>query len=192
MQKLILVGGGGHCKSCIDVIEQENKFEIAGILDVEEKIGQEICGYKIIGTDDEIEKYSKQGCFFLITVGQIKSPDLRIKLFEKIKNTDGKFATVVSPSAYVSKNATVGDGTIIMHNAFLNAGVSVGKNCIINTKALLEHDVYVGDNCHISTAAVLNGEVNVGDGTFIGSNSTVVQCVKIPPKTFIKAGSLVK
>jgi len=192
MQKLILVGGGGHCKSCIDVIEQENKFEIVGILDVEEKIGQEICDYKIIGTDDEIEKYSKQGCFFLITVGQIKSPDLRIKLFEKIKNASGKLATVVSPLAYVSKNATVGEGSIIMHNAFLNCGVQVGKNCIINTKALLEHDVFVGDNCHISTASVLNGEVNVGDGTFIGSNSTAVQCVKIPPKSFIKAGSLIK
>jgi len=192
MQKLILVGGGGHCKSCIDVIEQENKFEIAGILDLEEKIGQEICGYKIIGTDDETEKYSKLGCYFLITVGQIKSPDLRIKLSEKIKSTGGKLATVISPRAYVSKNAVINEGTIIMHDAFLNTGVSVGKNCIINTKALLEHDVCVEDNCHISTSAVLNGEVNVGEGTFIGSNSTVVQCVKIPPGTFIKAGSLIK
>ena len=35
---LILIGGGGHCKSCIDVIEQENKFNITGILDVKEKV----------------------------------------------------------------------------------------------------------------------------------------------------------
>ncbi len=30
------MGGGGHCKSCIDVIEQEGKYKIAGIVDAKE------------------------------------------------------------------------------------------------------------------------------------------------------------
>ena len=192
MQSLILVGGGGHCKSCIDVINSLNEYKILGILDTSDKIGQEVCGYKIVGTDDDIEKYAKQGVYFLITVGQIKSSDLRIKLCSRVKNAGGKLATIISPRAYVSESAKIGEGTIVMHDAFLNAGVNVGKNCIINTKALLEHDVTIGDNCHISTASVLNGEVDVGGGSFVGSNSTIVQCIKIPSKTFIKAGSLVK
>lgn len=192
MQSLILVGGGGHCKSCIDVIEGVNEYKIAGILDVPDKAGQEILGYKVIGTDEDIEKLAKDGYCFLITVGQIKSPDLRIKLYNRIKNAGGKFAMVISKDAYVSKYTSVGEGTIIMHGAFLNAGVEVGKNCIINTNALLEHDVKIGDNCHISTSSVLNGGVEIGEGSFVGSNSTVVQGVKIPQKSFIKAGSLVK
>lgn len=192
MQNLILVGGGGHCKSCIDVIEGTNDYKIAGILDVEEKVGQEILGYKIIGTDNDIEKYVNQGFHFLITVGQIKNADLRIKLLEKIKFCGGKLATIISPRAYVSKHAMIGEGTIVMHDAFINADAKIAKNCIINTKALIEHECVIGDNCHIAVGAVIAGQVEVGEECFIGANSTIVQCVKIPPKTFIKAGCLVK
>lgn len=192
MQNLILVGGGGHCKSCIDVIEQENKYRIIGILDVEEKVGQKILGYKIIGTDKEIEKYAKQGFFFLITAGQIKSADLRIKLFNKIKACGGKFATVISPRAYVSKHGKVGDGTIVMHDALINADTKIGKNCIVNTKALIEHECLIGDNCHIAVGAVIAGNVEIGAESFVGANSTIVQCVKVPEKSFIKAASITK
>ena len=33
MDKLLLIGAGGHCQSCIEVIEQNNKYLIAGIVD---------------------------------------------------------------------------------------------------------------------------------------------------------------
>jgi len=192
MEKLILIGGGGHCKSCIDVIEQENKYEIVGVLDVPEKVGTEILGYKIIGTDDDIEKYAQQGFYFLITLGQIQSAHVRIKLFEKVKNADGKFATVISPRAYVSKHASIGEGTIVMHDALINSCAKIGQNCIINSKVLVEHECNIQNNCHIAVGAVLAGEVEIGEETFVGANSTIIQCVKIPPKTFVKAGSLVK
>ncbi len=192
MEKIVLIGGGGHCKSCIDVIEQEKKFEIKGILDVAEKVGTKILGYEIIGTDDDIEKFVNEGCCFLITVGQIKSANLRIKLFEKVKNAGGKVATVVSPRAYVSKHASVDEGTIVMHDALINADAKIGKNCIINTKSLIEHECIIKDNCHIAVGAVIAGEAEIGEETFVGANSTIVQCVKIPSKSFIKAGSLVK
>ena len=60
MQKIILIGGGGHCKSCIDVIEAEGKYDIAGILDMPEFVGEKILGYSIIGTDDDLPELSKQ------------------------------------------------------------------------------------------------------------------------------------
>ena len=192
MEKIVLIGGGGHCKSCIDVIEQEKKFEIKGILDIAEKVGEKILGYKIIGTDDDIEKFVNEGCCFLITVGQIQSANLRIKLFEKVKNAGGKFATVVSPRAYVSKHASVDEGTVVMHDALINADAKIGINCIINTKSLIEHKCIIKNDCHIAVGAVIAGEVEIGEESFIGANSTIVQCVKIPSKSFIKAGSLVK
>ena len=192
MKNLILIGGGGHCKSCIDVIEQENKYKIAGILDTPDKVGTEILGYKIIGTDDDIEKYAKQGYYFLITIGQIKSADLRIKLYENVKNAGGKFATIISPRAHVSKHASIGEGTIVMHDALVNAGAKIGKNCIINSKALIEHECIIKDNCHIAVGAVIAGEVEIGENSFVGANTTIVQRLKLPPKSFIKAGSLVK
>ena len=192
MNNLILIGAGGHAKSCIDVIEMGGKFHIRGLLDVKEKIGKDVLGYKIIGTDEDIEQYTKEGCYFLITVGQIKSPDVRIRIYTKLKKLNAKIVTVISPTAYVSKYVSIGEGTIIMHGVTLNAGVSVGANCIINTNALLEHDVKVGNHCHVSTSSVLNGDVVVGDNVFIGSNATIVQGTNIIDNTFVKAGSIVK
>lgn len=192
MDKIILIGGGGHCKSCIDVIEAENKFEIIGILDIKEKIGQKVSGYLINGTDAQIERFITDDCYFLITLGQIKTPDLRVKIFEKLKKLNAQMATVISPLAYVSKNAEIGEGTIIMHQALVNAGAKIGKNCIINTKALIEHDAVVENYCHISTGAILNGETLIREKSFIGSNATLVQCIELPASSFIKAGSLVK
>ena len=51
MKKILLIGGGGHCKSVIDVIEQEERFEIAGIVDKPKLLGSKVLGYPIIGND---------------------------------------------------------------------------------------------------------------------------------------------
>jgi sugar O-acyltransferase (sialic acid O-acetyltransferase NeuD family) len=192
MQKLILLGGGGHCKSCIDVIEQEGKYEITGILDHEEFLGQKILDYTFIGTDDDIGKFSNEGYTFLITVGQIKSSDIRKKLFSLLNKNSAKIATIISPRAYVSKYASVGKGTIIMHDVLVNASASIGDHCIINTKALIEHDVTIEDFCHISTSAVVNGGTKIKEGTFFGSNAVSKEYIETNNDAFIKAGSTYK
>ena len=191
-KKLILLGGGGHCKSCIDVIEQEGKYELIGILDSNELFGQEILGYKYIGVDSDIGKFVKEGCIFLIAVGQINSSSIRKKLFDLLCENSAKIATVISPRAYVSKHAKIEEGTIVMHDALVNATVTIGKNCIINTKALIEHDVAIEDFCHISTSAVVNGGVIVKEGSFFGSNAVSKEYVETKVDDFIKAGTVFK
>lgn len=192
MQKLILLGGGGHCKSCIDVIEQEGKYTIAGILDHEELIGQKILGYEFIGTDNDISKFVDKGHLFLITVGQIKSSAIRKKLFSLLDENNAQIATVISPRAYVSKHANIGKGTIIMHDALINASASIGENCIINTKVLIEHDAIIEDFCHISTSAVINGGVRIKEGTFFGSNAVSKEYILIDNNSFVKAGTIAR
>ena len=189
-EKIVLIGGGGHCRSAIDVIEQTNKYEIIGIVDIKENIGKKVLGYEIIGCDDDLETIFLSCRNAIITVGQIKSNELRVKLFEKSKNIGFNLPVIISPIAYVSKHSILDEGTIVMHHALVNANVKIGKNCTINTKALIEHDCVIGNNCHISTASVLNGGVIVKDNTFFGSNSTSKQSIEIDG--FIKAGSLIK
>ncbi len=189
-QNLILIGGGGHCVSVIDVIEAENKFEIIGILDTGKNIGEKVLGYSILGTDADYVKYNDYNTYFLITVGQIKTNGIRVAIANSLINA--KLATVISPFAYVSKHATVGEGTIIMHHTLVNAGVTIGKNCIINTKANIEHGARIGNFCHISTGAIVNGDCVINDGVFIGSNATIKQGLVIPENTIIAAGEFIK
>jgi sugar O-acyltransferase (sialic acid O-acetyltransferase NeuD family) len=189
MQNLILIGGGGHCKSCVDVIEQSGKFQIAGVVDVPEKLHQKILGYEIIATDNDLHQLVNEYENFLITLGQIKSPEKRIRIYQTLKESGVKLPVVISPLAYVSKHAKIGDGTIIMHHALINAGAKIGSNCIINSKALVEHDATIGDHCHIATGAIINGGVKVGSRTFFGSNAVCKEYIEIGENAVIGCGA---
>lgn len=187
---IILIGGGGHCLSVIDVVEQEDKYNIKGILDDTKK--GDVLGYPILGNRDLVKELSTEGMFFLITIGQIKSSSTREDIALLLDSCKANLATVISPLAYVSKHATIGEGSVIMHNAIINAKAKVGKHCIINTKANIEHNVQIGDFCHISTCATVNGDTIVGKRTFIGSNATISNNITIVEKSIISAGNFIK
>ena len=188
---IILIGSGGHCKSCIDIIEQENKYSIAGIID-KNRSTKSVLGYSILGNDADLIELKTSYDYALITIGQIESSDIRIQLFNHLKLLGFKLPTITSSRAYISKHAQLGEGTIVMHDAFINASAVIGNNCIINTKALIEHDVVIEDNCHISTGAIINGGTILKNGTFIGSNAVTKEYVQTKAGEFIKAGSLFK
>ncbi len=184
MKNLILIGAGGHCVSCIDVIEKENKFKIFGLIDKKQFKNPY---YKIVGNDKDLKKIFSKVQNALITLGQIEQFHLRKKLFSEAKKIGFKFPTIISPLAYVSKKAFVDEGTIVMHGAIINAGAKIGKNCIINSKALVEHDAKIGNNSHVSTRSTLNGGAIVGNNCFIGSHSVVKQNIKIENNSFVNA-----
>ncbi|MDF9795200.1 sugar O-acyltransferase (sialic acid O-acetyltransferase NeuD family) [Catalinimonas alkaloidigena] len=190
-KEIILIGGGGHCKSVIDVIEQEGSYTIKGIIDVAEKVGQQVSAYNIIGTEEELPEFLEASPYAVVTVGQVRDSALRIKLFERIKKAGGQLPVIISPRAYVSPRAEIGEGSVVMHAACVNAGVKVGLNAIINSQALIEHDAVVGDYCHISTAAVINGDCQVGNEVLIGSRAALRQGVKIADKVLVGMGSVV-
>jgi sugar O-acyltransferase (sialic acid O-acetyltransferase NeuD family) len=188
---IILVGGGGHCKAVIDVLEQEDKYKIIGILDPDFKNLKTVLNYPVLGDDSEIDQLSKKIKHFFITVGQAKSASLRIKIYKKIIENNAVCPKIISPLSYVSKHSKIGEGTIIMHGAKINANANIGNNCIINTNAIIEHDASVGNHCHISTGAIINGFVKVGDEVFIGSSAVIADRVSILNRTVFGAGSVV-
>jgi sugar O-acyltransferase (sialic acid O-acetyltransferase NeuD family) len=191
MIPIILIGGGGHCKSVIDVIESTNTYNIIGIIDKPEKIGETINGYTVIASDNEIPKYIAQNVQFIITVGQINISNLRKNIFENIVQLGGILPTIIASTAKVSKNASIAQGTVIMHHALVNANAVIAQNCIINTAAIIEHDVQVGSNVHISTGAILNGGCIVNEGCFVGSHATVLQGITVHTNSIIAAGAVV-
>ena len=192
MDEIILIGAGGHARACIDVIELSGLFKVAGLVEKDETNSQENLGYPVIGTDDDLPKLRQKYRYAIVTIGQIKSPAIRIRLFQRLQELDYQVPVIVSPRAYVSRHAQIGDGTIVFHDAMVNANARIGKNCIINNKALIEHDAVVGDHCHIATGAILNGEVNVGSESFIGSGAVTKQSVVIGSRCVIGAGAIIK
>ena len=184
-----MVGGGGHCKSVIDAALSAG-LEVRGILDRPDEVGSSVLGLPVVGTDDDAPAYAGD-CDFVITVGAIKDPSVRMRLWDYLTGIGARMATVVASTARVSPFAQVGAGTVILHNACVNAGSNIGCNTIINTLANVDHDCEVGSHTHISTCAALNGNVTVADRVFVGSNTVVSQGVSIGPDIVVGAGCLV-
>ena len=182
---MILVGAGGHAQACIDVLEVEGRFTIAGLVGHAAEVGGSVLGYPVLGTDTDLPALAASHAFALVAIGQIKTPDIRMRAFEHLRRLGFQLPVIVSPRAYVSRHAAVGAGTIVMHGAVVNAAAQVGCNCILNTQALIEHGATVGDHCHIATAAVVNGEARIGTGTFIGSNAVLRERAALSERSLI-------
>ncbi|MGE4553638.1 MAG: acetyltransferase [Desulfovibrionaceae bacterium] len=189
--RLALIGGGGHCRSCLDVIEAQGRYQVAAVLDLPERVGQEVLGHPITGTEADIPELARAGFEFLVTLGQIHKPQRRMEIFAAILAAGGRPATVISPLARVSPLARLGAGTIVMHFALVNAGAEVGRNCILNSHCLVEHDVRVGDHCHVSTGAILNGGAALGEGSFLGSRSVVREGLRLGRRVVVGMGAAV-
>lgn len=189
MKNLVLIGGGGHCRSVIEVAESSN-YNILGILDPSENINTG--GYKRLGTDFWIEEHKDKIRFSgIVTVGHTRFSDLRQKLYQRLIQNKVSIATIIASTALVSKSAQVNQGTVVFHKVVINSGAVIGENSIINTDAVIEHDSIIGDHCHISTGALVNGGVKIGNNCFIGSGAIIIQGVTIPDNCIIGAGSLV-
>lgn len=186
--ELILIGAGGHARSCIDAIEEEGTFKIAGLVGLAQQVGTEYLGHKVIATDFELGFLAEKFEYAVIAIGQIATHEHRERLYDLALNAGFKLPTIISPSSYVSRHAKIGIGTLIMHGVIINAGASIGNNCIINTRAMLEHDSQLGNHCHVSTGAILNGSVTVGDGSFIGSGAVIKEGLTIGAGSIVGMG----
>lgn len=170
---ILLVGSGGHARSCIDVLEQQARYSIVGLVGLPGEVAREVLGFSVLGTDEMLQSFKDKCDNALVAVGQIEIPEMRIRLFTRLLELGFALPTVISPRAQVSRHARIEAGTIVMHGAIINAGARVGRNCIINSQSLIEHDAVIGDHCHVSTGAIVNGGVTVGARTFVGSGAVL-------------------
>jgi len=191
-RKILLIGAGGHCKVILDLLAQVKSYEAAGIIDLKERLGSEVFGTSIIGTDADLLRFFKSGikyCF--ISVGSIGNSRLRIKLYNSAKRSGFLFPNLISPDAKVSSHVILGEGNYIAPGVIINAGTQIGSNSILNTGVIIEHDCKIGDFVHLSPGSILSGGVNIGNGSHIGTGSVIIQNVQIGEKTIIGSGSVV-
>ena len=93
---LIVVGAGGHARSCIDTIEQEGKYVIGGLVGLVEEVGSKQFDYEVLTADSGLAQLAKRFRYALIAVGQIHSPELRIRLYNQYLAAGFIFPTIIS------------------------------------------------------------------------------------------------
>lgn len=192
MEKIILIGSGGHGKTIADTIEKLQLYEIEGFIG-EEEIGKVVYkNYCIVGHDNDLESiYNKGIKNAFICIGFLGKPSNRNKIYNELKRIGFNIPVIQDNTAIVADNIIIGEGTYIGRNAVINSESKIGKMCIINTSSVIEHECIIGDFSHISVGTVLCGQVNIGNDSFIGANATVIQQVKVGNKVIVGAGSVI-
>ncbi len=192
MQKIVILGGGGHARVLIDFIRTLGLYEIVGIVDSQLDAGVMVYGVAVIGDDEMLLQLHLNGIRnACIGVGSVRYNKKRILLYEKVKNVGFAVPTLIHPKSIISESAVIEEGAQIMAGAIVGPNVFIGENSIINTAAIIEHDSKIGAHVHICPGAIVCGGCVIGEGTFVGVGATIIQGIKVGNKATIAARALV-
>lgn len=192
MERLLILGMGGHARSVVDSIRQMNQYEVVGFVDKEASNDYDVIQMQYLGTDNDLQELFDAGIrYAVIGIGYLGRSTTRNILSDKLNKIGYSLPTIIDPSAMIAEDVMIGEGTFIGKGAIINTNVHVGKMCIINSGAVIEHDCEVGDFSHISVGSIMCGGVIVGKSTFVGANSTIIQEIKIGNECIVGAGTVV-
>lgn len=190
--RILLVGGGGHCRSVLDCLLRLGTYDEIGIVDQNPDAGPSLMGTPIIGTDGDLPALFAGGWInAAVTLGSVGCPNRRRFLYRRLKEIGFALPPIVDCSSIVGCETVLKEGIFIGKRAILNCRVQVGPCSIINTGAIIEHDCRIGAFAHISPGSTLCGEVRIGENTHIGAGTVVRQQIEIGRNAIIGAGSVV-
>ena len=186
---LVVVGGGGHAKTCLDIMANQDSYRVVGIVSISEDDNSTKLPW--LGDDAAIPELAKSIKNFFIAIGQITTPGPREKVGQLLERLNLHAPSFISQSSIVSPSAVIGEGTIILPNSFVGADVKIGKHSIVGSGAIIEHDTIVEAYCHIATGAIVNGECNIGSGSFVGAGAVLRNQINVVSHSFVRMGAIV-
>jgi sugar O-acyltransferase (sialic acid O-acetyltransferase NeuD family) len=191
MEAIVLVGGGGHAKVVISILQKLRSRSILGYTDM--KDNGSILGVSFLGSDSELDKLVREhnGLNAVIALGQVGLGKQRYELWDRLHSPAISFPWIVSPGAIINEGVSWGEGAMVMDGAVINAGAAVGRGAIVNTNSTIEHDVTLEDWVHVAPGATVCGGVTVGRFSMIGAGAAVIQGIKIAPECIVGAGATV-
>ncbi len=190
--KIIIIGAGGHSKVIVDIIQNEQKHEIAGFIDNNLPIGHKVLDYKVLGKEEEINTLINKHNIFggIIAIGD---NFMRSNIEKKIKQlcNEFRFVNCIHPKSHVAFDVVMGEGNVVMAGATINTSSEIGNHCIFNTNCSIDHDNKIANFASIAPNAVTGGNVEVGEFSAIGIGATVKHNISIGYNCIIGASSLV-
>lgn len=186
-EKIFVFGASGHAKVVIDIIEQQDLYDIAYLVDDDVALkGRKIYGYDVLGGKDELLSGDvRKG---IVAIG---GNGARRAVAAWLSANGCDLVTAIHPSAQLARGVVVGSGSVIMAGAVINSDTVIGYDVIVNTRAGIDHDCTIGDGVHLAPGSTLCGTVTVGEQTFVCAGATVIPNLTVGQNVVIGAGSTV-
>jgi sugar O-acyltransferase (sialic acid O-acetyltransferase NeuD family) len=193
MKRIVIIGAGGHGREVAEVVLHQartgGEVELLGFVDDRQELhGRAVDGLPVLGGWSWFEGVDRGEVAVICAVG---SPQVCRRLVARARDLGLAFADAISPLAYVSAWAQLGQGVAVFPNVFVSSGACVGDHCILNVAATVSHDTRIGRYSNINPGAHLAGGVTVGEGCYVGMGAKVIQGISIGDWTIIGAGGVV-
>lgn len=190
-EDIIILGRGGHARCVINIIEDQDKYNILGITDVNPEADSTFLGYPILGGDDVLKSYLENGVQNVaIGVGGFTDNVGRSRLFQKVKELGFTLPPIIHPTAVVTKRTTIGEGALIFPGVVLDEA-SIGANNMVGTASSVDHGSVLGDHVFISAGVTIGANTTVGDHAFFALGCKVISGISIESKILVGAGAVV-
>ena len=188
MRRLLIIGAGGHGMVIADAADQMEQWSSIVFLDDAYPNVTTKAEWQVIGDSGRLQDFSSNSDAAIAAIGNCAA---RLDKLVAIRRAGIRLATVIHPTAVVSRFATIGDGTALLANTTVNASANIGLGCIVNTGAVVEHDCRLADGVHVASGATLAGSVEVGERSWIGAGATVCEQISIGADVVVGAGAVV-
>ncbi|ADV50400.1 sugar O-acyltransferase, sialic acid O-acetyltransferase NeuD family [Cellulophaga algicola DSM 14237] len=192
MKKIIVFGASGHAKVVIDIIEEQNQYEIFGLIDSYKAKDSCLFEYKILGSEDALKKIVSDNNIYGIVIA-IGDNCTRKSIVNKVRTIcpDLHFINAIHPNAILGKNVALGEGNVIMPGVIVNSDTTIGDSCIVNTNASVGHDSILKDFSSVSPGVKIGGNLELGFCSAISIGATVIENITIGDHTIIGAAAVV-
>lgn len=192
MDNIVIIGSSGHARVIIDIIQQEGKYRIIGLIDRYRKIDEETLGYRVMGGEEDLSTLIKAHALegVIVAIGDNFSRSI---VAARIRGLcpDLPFVSAIHPKASVATNVSIGPGTVIMAGVCIGPCSSIGESCILNTGSSLDHDSVMLNFSSLAPRATTGGNCRIGEFSAIGIGATLIHGVNIGEHSVVGAASLV-
>ena len=194
MEKVVILGAGGHAREVVWVFEEENsvepRWEVLGFIDEDpSKRGEMLCNLPILGDFRWFERRASHEVRVISGVGDCRT---KRHFAEKAASLGLEFCSVIHPSVMMSNYVEVGEGTIIAAGSIITTQVKIGKHVTVNLGCTISHDVIIGDYCTIAPGCHISGNVRFEEGVDFGTGATIIQGRLVGAWSTIGAGAVVR
>jgi sugar O-acyltransferase (sialic acid O-acetyltransferase NeuD family) len=186
---LIIIGGGGHAKVLVSTLLLQQR-SVLGFVDVNSALPS-LLGTPHLGNDEGVCLYPPEKVRLVNGVGSTGSTALRRAIYERFREKQYNFETVIHPSAIIAPEVHIEDGVQVMAGVVVQPGSRLGTNVIINTGARVDHDCWIDAHAHVAPGATLSGHVRIGSGAHIGAGATIIQGIKVGSAAIVGTGAVV-
>ncbi len=192
MDNIVIIGSSGHAKVIIDIIEQQEKYEIAGFLDRNREAGEQTFDYKVLGKEEDLPQllatHAINGAIVAIGDNYVRS---KVACQVRTICPDLPFVCAIHPKSTIGKNVSIREGTVIMAGVTVNPCSSIGRFCILNTSSSLDHDSVMEDFSSLAPHATTGGHCRIGGFSAVSIGAVLIHGIHVGEHSIVGAGATV-